>query len=99
MVTDPKKGKKKAATTPSKKNAALTDTQQLSDALAKKVSSGKISMSAAQAQQRAADKKAMKTKTIKNNTGKGTPKVAGSSFGKERKAKFRRNKKGNVEAY
>lgn len=100
MATDPKKGKKKkVSTTVSKKNSALTDTQQLSDALASKVAKGKISAEAAQKQQRAADKKAMSVKSIKNTTGKGTPKVAGSSHGKERKPKFKRDNKGNIKAY
>jgi len=90
--------KKKVNTKP--KKSALTDTQQISDALAKKVASGKMTHAAAMKLQKARDSKTMKTvKKVQNTTGKGTPKVAGSSHTKARKAKFRRNKKGNVEAY
>lgn len=91
--------KKKVSTTVDPKNKALTDTQQLSDALARKVAKGLITMEAAQKQQRDADKKVMSTKSIKDTTGKGTSEVAGSSFTKERKPKFKRNKRGNIEAY
>jgi hypothetical protein len=92
--------KKKANTKP--KTSAVAPqrkTQELSDDLARAVAKKKMTMKQAQAKQAAKDAKAYKTKTIKNTTGKGTPKVAGSSHGKERAAKFRRNKRGNVEAY
>jgi len=94
MATDPKK---KASTEP--KKSALTDTQQLSDALARKVAKKQITMEVAQKQQRAADKKAMTVKSIKNTTGGGTQEVAGSSFTKERKPKYKRDNHGNLKAY
>lgn len=89
------KAKRSAVTGPGKERK----TQELGDDLARKVAKGQISMDEAQKIQAKRDAKVRKTKTVKNTTGKGTPKKAGSSFGKERKAKFKRNRHGNLEAY
>jgi len=97
----------KASTTPEGKNAVFTDgkkkkerkTQELGDDLSAKVGKGKMTMEQAQAEQAKRDEKVKKTKTIKYTTGKGTPKKAGSSFGDEKKAKFKRGKDGNLKAY
>ena len=100
MATEPKK--KKAATKPNSKNAALAGkrkTQELGDDLASKVAKGKMTMEAAQAAQAKRDSKVKKTKTVSYTTGKGTPKKAGSSFTKPKKAKFKRGKDGNLKAY
>jgi hypothetical protein len=97
-MPDPKKKKPEVSTTPNKQNAGLGDTQQLSDALARKVAKGSITMEAAQKQQRAADKKAMSIKSIQTTTGKGSMKLRDSRLSKPRKPKFKRNKRGNIES-
>jgi hypothetical protein len=97
----------KASTVPSKKNAAMSGggkkkerkTQELGDDLAAKVAKGKLTMEQAQAEQAKRDTKVKKTKTVSYTTGKGTPKVAGSSHTKPKKAKFKRGKDGNLKAY
>jgi hypothetical protein len=98
----------KASTVPDGKNKIFTDgdkrdkgrkTQELGDDLAAKVGKGNMTMEQAQSEQAKRDEKVKKTKSIKYTTGKGTPKQAGSSFGDEKKAKFKRGKDGNLKAY
>ena len=95
--------KNKVSTTP--KSSALSGggkkrkTQELGDDLAAKVGKGKMTMEQAQNEQAKRDTKVKQTKTVKYTTGKGTPKKSGSSFGEEKKAKFKRGKDGNLKAY
>lgn len=106
--TDPKKRPsvkndttKTASTEVSKKNAALLDTQQLSDGLAKRVARKQITMKEAQKLQRDADKKALNVKSIREFDTKGQPtsRHGTSPASPPRPPKFRRNRRGNIEAF